>query len=250
MTKEKYLNIQTEFIDLFDENWEDEIYQIDIYSELDKIEFEEATQLRDYFISNSNRQMIKNYIISLANQINLYSVNILKLRKWNIVFEKNNESNKKNFILQDRIIPLSTLLLLEPNTIKNRMIFFYLTILDEKFELVDILSHYNFKDLNKLKYLDKASKYNYDLKKAIDVLQSLNSGKTKQFRDDYTHKIAPNIGMGYFSEFKIISKGSKSAVGFVSHPPIEIEEIMSIAETELRNSISAFNELICFLKLI
>lgn len=250
MEKNEYLKLQSEFINQFDIDWRKDINQIDIFAQLEKIEFNDGINAKEYFSVNANKQTVKNYIVSISNQINLYSVNILKLEKWNSLFEKNKPDYEKEFILQDRLIPLATLLLTEPNVLKNRIIFFFLTILDEKFEFSEIESKYWLSDFfDKQKYVLKAQEFNYNLINARDILAKVNSEETKKFRDHYTHKIAPNIAYGGYTEFKTVTNGSLSAVGFGVIPPITVDEIITLANKENENILQSFQELMIFLKL-
>lgn len=251
MDKDEYLKLQSEFINQFNIDWRKDVQQIDILANLETIEFKEGSNAKDYFTINENRQTVKNYIISIANQINLYSVNILKLEKWNTLFEKDKPDYEKEFILQDRIIPLATLLLTEPNIFKNRIIFFYLTILDQEFEFSDIKKKYRLSNFfEKQKYVLKAQEFNYNLIEARAILEKVNSEKTKQFRDHYTHKIAPNIALGRYIEFKTVTNGSLSAVGFGVIPPVTVDEIINLAKKEIENILQSFQELMVFLKLL
>ena len=251
MDKDEYLKLQSEFINQFDIDWRKSVNQIDIFAELEKIEFKDGKNAKDYFIINANKQIVKNYIVSVSNQINLYSVNILKLEKWNSLFEKNKPDYEKDFILQDRIIPLATLLLTEPNVLKNRIIFFYLTILDQEFEFSEIERKYRLSDFfDKQKYVSKAWELNYNLVNAREILAKVNSEETKRFRDYYTHKVAPNIALGRYTEFKTVTNGNLSAVGFGVIRPITVDEIITLAKKEIESILQSFQELMIFLKLL
>lgn len=247
MSKENYLELQSKFIDLFAAEPKRELKQVDINSCLSEIEFKETADLKDYFTKNSTKQTVENYILSLGNQLNLYPVRISKLRVWNKLFENCENDDEKIFIHQDRLFPLSILLLTEPNVIKNRIAFFYLTSLDGEFKISDFdKRRYSVKQLDKKFYKDKAKQINYDLSKIVKLLWNINRNEIKEFRDKYTHKIAPNIGLGHFTEYKTVTNGELSAALFETTNPTGINEIINLAEAETDNLFLAFEELINF----
>ncbi|MBO6572883.1 MAG: hypothetical protein JJ958_10615 [Balneola sp.] len=248
--KENYLKTYSDFFDLFDDNWEKKIHQIDIEKQLKRINYIQVKDPQEYLETNSNRVKIEHYITSTANQLNLYSLNILKLENWNIIFEDESNKHIQEFILQDRIIPLSTLLLIEPNVFKNRIVFIFLTVLKEKFELIDFTEKYYISSLWENKYIKKASSYGYDLNKALHKIEQINIGETESFRNSFTHKISPNIASGYFNEVVSVTNSNHKAIGFMSHPPVPINKILELSDSEIKNSIIAFDEMMNFLELI